>query len=493
MDSMIQFGTRSLAVILASCASYLVYNLYFHPLRGFPGPFWSAATHFPYLYSLISGRISFDVLELHELYGNVVRIRPNELSYNNANAWKDIYGKAGYPGLEKDPVFFGAQNPPSGISSILTIDNNNHPRMRRLLNHAFSERALREQEPLVKVYIDLLIQQLRNRCNKGENQQDMAAWYCWTTCDIFGDLMFGESFGCVATATHDSWLKLASGWVKVGTVFTAVCGLIPGIQELLLWLAPKRIMAMRLRHHDFIVSKLKKRLQQSIDRADIISYILRHNDEREGMTLGEIESNANHMTIAGAETTATLLAGVTYYLLKSPEVLERVTAEVRGTFKDEHEITMVSVQSLKYMLAVLNEGFRMYPPVPTVLPRVTTGNGAIVNGRWVPPNTLLGVNQWAAYQSTTNFKDPSSFVPERWLGDARFESDNRDVLQPFSYGTRNCIGKNLSYAEMRLILAHVLWNFDIALAPSSESWNEQKMYGLWENGPLNVILVNVAR
>ena len=55
--------------------------------------------------------------------------------------------------------------------------------------------------------------------------------------------------------------------------------------------------------------------------------------------------------------------------------------------------------------------------------------------------TGIQLNQYAAYHSHQNFFDPSAFVPERWLGDPRFALDKKDVLQPFSVGARNCIGK----------------------------------------------------
>ena len=50
-------------------------------------------------------------------------------------------------------------------------------------------------------------------------------------------------------------------------------------------------------------------------------------------------------------------------------------------------------------------------------------------------------NQYAGYRSKTNFKNPDSYVPERWLDDQDYVSDHKNVFQPFSYGARNCIGK----------------------------------------------------
>lgn len=49
---------------------------------------------------------------------------------------------------------------------------------------------------------------------------------------------------------------------------------------------------------------------------------------------------------------------------------------------------------------------------------------------------------------------------------------------------------SLAYAEMRLILARVLWNFNMKLADDDkvENWLDQKSWTFWEKGPLNVYL-----
>jgi hypothetical protein len=55
--------------------------------------------------------------------------------------------------------------------------------------------------------------------------------------------------------------------------------------------------------------------------------------------------------------------------------------------------------------------------------------------------TLITISQWATNRDSFNFRDPESFVPERWLGDPYYENDNRTAMQPFHYGPRNCLGK----------------------------------------------------
>ena len=100
--------------------------------------------------------------------------------------------------------------------------------------------------------------------------------------------------------------------------------------------------------------------------------------------IGRLQMNTSLLIIAGSETTATLLSGVTYLLTTNPEALRRLTEEVRSTFQTEKEIDFTSVSSLQYMLACLDEALRMYPPAPLGLPRQTPKGGATIAGHYVP-------------------------------------------------------------------------------------------------------------
>lgn len=65
---------------------------------------------------------------------------------------------------------------------------------RRNLSSGFSEKSLRDQEPILTKYFDLLIEKLRVNC---EQPLDMAKWYNFITFDIIGDLTYGKPFGCL--------------------------------------------------------------------------------------------------------------------------------------------------------------------------------------------------------------------------------------------------------------------------------------------------------
>ncbi|RDW72921.1 hypothetical protein BP6252_06828 [Coleophoma cylindrospora] len=460
----------------------LVYNIYLHPLSSYPGPASYAATDIPFVRALLNGNLTYETHELHKKYGEVIRIAPDELSYISAEAWRDIYGhRVGRPQVEKSRPFYDTLA--GGAPSIVTAPTGDHSRFRRLLSHAFSEKAMREQESLIKVYVDLLIQRLRETSGK---PTDIVQWYNWTTFDIFGDLCFGESFQCVEKSSYHPWVSMLFESIKLGAIMMAASRY-PLLNSLAAKLTPSSLLAKRDAHNQMAEQKVAKRREFKTDRADFMSFILKHND-KSGMTDAEINSNAAILIIAGSETTATLMSGATYLLLQNPDVLEKLVRIIRETFASEDEITIQSVSNLKYLLAVLDESLRMYPPVPVGLPRTVGPNGDAICGKWVPGNTTVSVNQWASFRSPMNFTDPESFLPDRFMGEPRFASDNLAAFQPFSTGPRNCIGRNLAYAEMRLIITRILWNFDLEAHDNVEAWANQKIYTLWEKGPLMVKL-----
>lgn len=102
------------------------------------------------------------------------------------------------------------------------------------------------------------------------------------------------------------------------------------------------------------------------------------------------------------------------------------------------------------------------------------------------------MQQYAACRSSANFHRPNEFLPQRWLSDPEFANDRRGASQPFSTGPRNCIGRQLAYAEMRLILARLLWNFDLHLDETkmggSDWLAKQGVWILWDKSPLLVHL-----
>ena len=105
------------------------------------------------------------------------------------------------------------------------------------------------------------------------------------------------------------------------------------------------------------------------------------------------------------------------------------------------------------------------------------------------------VYQLPAFTTASNWARSNEFVPERWLRadhpdrPADTLIDKRDAFQPFGYGPKNCIGKGLAYAEMKLILAKFLWQFDFKLLDDAFAVEKQRIFLFRERPSLNVRLV----
>ncbi|CAM6002885.1 unnamed protein product [Sphagnum balticum] len=147
---------------------------------------------------------------MHDKYGPVIRVAPDFLDFTDAKAWKDIYGHRTGPGvvhpeMPKAKVFYNATGEPNNL---VNADRFEHSQIRRAISSGFSEKALREQEPTIVRHIDHLIERLTERCDGGKVALEMEKWYGWTTFDIVGDLVFGQDFSSLASASHSRLSQL---------------------------------------------------------------------------------------------------------------------------------------------------------------------------------------------------------------------------------------------------------------------------------------------
>lgn len=157
----------------------------------------------------------------------------------------------------------------------------------------------------------------------------------------------------------------------------------PKLKNQLLWLAPKFLFKQRDGHMANTLDKVLRRMKMDAGRPDLIDGLLRKGDEL-NMTIPKLQATSESLITAGSESTATLLSGVTYLLLKNPDALRRLTEEVRTTFENEKDIDFLSVSSLEYMLACLDEALRIYPPAAAGFPRVVPQGGGTIAGHFVP-------------------------------------------------------------------------------------------------------------
>lgn len=360
----------------------------------YPGPRLAAATRLWYCYYTVRGDLHTVLYAAHEKYGDVVRIAPDELSYIDSKAWGDIYGhRVGKSELTKDPIFYSSIS--SGPGSIISADRSRHGVLRKQASHGFSERALRSQEHVIKKYADLFIQRLDESAASKNPTVDIVDWFNFFTFDVMGDLVFGQSFDCLTNWGYHPWVTLIFDTVKA-SAFVRCAKYFPIFRPVASSFIPSDIRKRRDDQRKMAVEKAAYRKSINDGRQDLISgYLLPDS----GVSDIEYQNTVATLIIAGSETTATLMSGVTFYLLRDTERMAKLQQEIRDAFATAEEINVVSVNKLSYLLACLDEGLRIYPPVPDTFPRNTGPRAEMICGQVVPPRVSISCRVTAQYSS----------------------------------------------------------------------------------------------
>ncbi|KAF1969676.1 cytochrome P450 [Bimuria novae-zelandiae CBS 107.79] len=355
----------------------------------------------------------FPVKALHGKYGDVVRWAPNELSFACADAWKDIYdrrkdGKV----LTKDPVWYRKDATMRAEHIVNADDPARHAEIHKMMAYAFSAKALLEQEDLILQYTGQLGEAIKEQSARGPINLDAAIW---------------------------------------------TLPIVPYFQY---WLTPKAVREGGARYameskEDILRGE---RDGPKSDRIDFVSYILKKRQEL-NITDSQLAAHSNALIVAGSETSATVLSGLFFYLCKHPDVYAKRKKEVRSDFTSADEIMAKGAEGLSYLTACTNETFRIYPPIPIAMPRVTPKGSCTITGCFVPEGTVIGVYVWSVTHNPENFNDPDAFHPERWFE----KSDNLDASNPFLMGPRMCMGINMTWIEVRVMAAQIAHMFDFEL------------------------------
>ena len=387
------------------------FDIFLHPLRSYPGPLLWQISNLPREFHAFRGTAYRAIHKIHQEYGPTVRIGPNQLSFTESQAFRDIYGHV--PGREEIPKDHRSTAlPPNGLPSILRSEKSDHTRYRRLLSHAFSDRGLKDQELHIRLHVNLLVERLDEQTTTG-HVTDIMTWISMAAFDMIGDLGFGESFNSLGDRQLHDWVEAVQGNVKCN--YQQGVTKRNGIAFLNRFLMGNQTLGLREKNYTYVKEKLDKRIRSGTDRGDFWDRIVvksaNDNESGDGMSEGEMLNNASVLILGGSETSVSALtgmatrcpypflqadaltsngelrsAGTLYLLLKHPQVLRKLNQEIRSVFKSNEEITLFSVCKLSYAIAVLDESMRIYPPISSLAVRLVPKGGAMICGHYVPEN-----------------------------------------------------------------------------------------------------------
>ncbi|KAH0428752.1 cytochrome p450 [Colletotrichum camelliae] len=399
---------------------------------------------------------------------DVVRLAPNELSFNTAQSLQDIYGNPAKTGQTflKSSFYAG----PSGYSTIvMERDPIKHKETRKLLSYGFSAKELQAQEPILKTNLNMLVLQA-------------------FVFDTIGELALGEAFGALGTGTTHPWISTIHGAIY----FMSIVQIAPRLP--ILWLTlplvvPWSSIGQFIRFFKYQTSMTRKRLSRPSheQKRDLFSFLLKEKPDNFLQVASEewLGNQAGVLIAAGFDTTAVTATAASYYLARRPEKMKRLQRELRERFSDSSEMNGTTVHQLPYLSACIEETMRIMPPLTFGLPRESPG--AEIDGNFVPKGTVVSTSGWSITRRPDYFFEPEEFHPERWLPashdhfDPLFCNDLKEASQPFSLGPRVCLGVNLAYTELKLLLARLAYEYTWEMVNDTRfDWDkERKFQALW--------------
>ncbi|MDF0551837.1 cytochrome P450 [Kamptonema sp. UHCC 0994] len=201
----------------------------------------------------------------------------------------------------------------------------------------------------------------------------------------------------------------------------------------------------------------ERRAQPDSDRTDILSLMMAAIDENgQPMTNEELRDELLTLLFAGHETTATALAWAFYWIHQIPAVREKLLQELDNLGENPDPM---AIFRLPYLTAVCNETLRIYPVAMLTFPRVAREPVSLMGYQLQPGTTVIG-SIYLTHRREDLYPNPQEFRPERFL-ERQFSPYE---YLPFGGGARRCIGLALAQLEMKLVLAVILRDYNLALA-----------------------------
>ena len=432
-------------------------------LSGIPGSKTYAVTQWRLAYDEWKGIRTRTIHQLHQKYGPVVRVGPNEISFNSLSALKTIYGAGS--GFERTSFYrmFDAY----GHQNLFTFGSTKaHGERKKLLNHAYSKSSiLKMSAPAIE---EKAWEYMRLLESDPETASETFSSLHYYSLDNITHFLYGPKLGgtnaimgskldrsllndvldparrklawfAVRFPRYTKWLMSRTGFVER---IVAGLGLFP---------QQKPTVYTGIRQH--ALNAWKNFLSASSDikvksKANTIMGRLweQHVSQKEdGLQDMEIASEAADHLLAGVDTTSDSLMFLFWALslpknIKFQDKLIEEVSEMSPPMFDTRGIpTAEATDKLPYLDAVIKETLRLYAPLPASEPRSLPVD-CVIGGYNIPANTVVSMSPYTLHRNADVFPDPLVFNPERWLGNAKDVAEMKKWFWAFSSGGRMCIG-----------------------------------------------------
>ncbi|KAK5551098.1 hypothetical protein LTR46_010916 [Exophiala xenobiotica] len=484
--TMLLFVLLSEVAGLLAAAYFIITPLfeYFYDskrLRQYPAPFLAGVTNLWHMQKQFTYQRWRSVDEAHKKLGPIVRLGPNELSFTDPRAIKDIYGHSS-PALKAD-LYEAISSTHKHVLDV--IDREEHARKRKLVANAMSMKMIEEYEHRVHEDILELVKQWDAHCTSlpapgvtshpEEETIDARRWLNLLTLDMIADLGMSTKIGFVKSGDDVVTCETVDGktyktHIEFGIGTNQNLTSTMGLSWNMRWLTTKLLAfhpgwktGANMTNWSHHLTKQRLARERAGEKLHDIfdSLIWTKNRQPVPHELGEITAEVALILTAGSDTTGIAVCNILMLLIMNPRCLDKLHEELTTVCGDSEVVPAYDeLKILPYLRACIDEALRQRPSLRQGLPRVTPPSGMEIAGHWIPGNTTVSAPCWTIHHDPNLFEDPQEYRPERWLGEAGAELQK--WFFPFSTGARGCVGRNIAYMEVSLTIATIIRRYEFA-------------------------------
>ncbi|KAI0671192.1 cytochrome P450 [Trametes maxima] len=455
------------AVVVSLCL-ISVYRLFFAPLARLPGPKTCALTRLPLMYHEFSGNRRLWIHGLHERYGPVVRVAPNEVSFATREAAKEIYTSGG-SGFDKS-LFYSLFTNFDTLNMFSTLDRGKHADTKKRFAERYNK--MNVMRPEVVSTIQSHAETFVSKCTERLGQSvDIYMWlHCYALDGITGHLFYPHGLHSLTEPRDlDMMKELSYSSNRKKQYFQYY---FPQLANLL-----GKASSIKKRRTDGLVTRyvLSTAREASVAPHTVLHKLRTYSTScLEDSSADQLDPDykaaasecMDHLA-AGIDTTGDGLCFLMHQL--SLPSCAHVQARLHVELASATPCSATDLDALPYLDAVVKEGLRVFSPIPMSFPRVVPVGGRAVDGAWLPEGTIVSCQPHTLHRLDARvFPLPEEFRPERWL-DAEGAGERNQLFFAFAAGGRGCIGKNLALLEMKLLLKEVYSTYRTHRAPDMDS------------------------
>ncbi|KAK0707436.1 cytochrome P450 [Lasiosphaeris hirsuta] len=489
----------TLAIVTTTLILVLVYAWVLHPsllspLARIPNAHWSAPFSRLWILRVRFGhRENRTLLDAHRRLGPVVRVAPGEISVNDSEGVRAVYGG----GWEKGDYYgvFDNYGVPCMFSAKSAAE---HSARKRLISHVYSKSFVQsEKSPVAGQARKILYARLMPILREEGATLDAYSVFMAATMDFIAAYIFGIKGGTDflrGKGYRDHFFELYKARNDYGIYdqelpwMTAFCRRV-GISLCPAWVdyANKELGEWCQKLCKGMTERKEENAQGEQDKAVVWDALVR-GLQTEAATSGvesvlhstalarpdlSIASELFDHVLAGQETAGLTLTYLSWRLSQSPNLQAELRAEllrltpnmrfVDGGEKVEGSIPgPKQLDNLPILHAVIMETLRLHAPIPGPQPRQTPDAGGQLGPYFIPGGVRVAAMAYGLHQNEEVFPDPERWNHRRWLPSGASEDDRKKrnrQFWAFSSGGRMCIGSNFAMHEMKLVAAAVYSNY----------------------------------